>query len=69
MQRSEERRLKMLVEANAEVLESPRGRPFKEFSRPLLIPDRIHVDTAHVMPMCSTELASSNIFYILKLKK
>jgi hypothetical protein len=41
---------------------------FKEFSSNLLIPDRIRVDTAHVIAMYCKEPVLSNIFYALRLK-
>jgi type I restriction-modification system DNA methylase subunit len=75
----EERRLRMLVEPNARIVSKevrtkggevkrPGERLFKDFSSTLLVPDRIRVDTAHVIAMCSTEPVLSNIFYALKLK-
>ena len=41
---------------------------FKDFSSNLLIPDRIWVDTAHVIAMYCKEPVLSNIFYALKLR-
>jgi type I restriction-modification system DNA methylase subunit len=75
----EERRLHMLVEPNAKVVvketRTKKGeirrvgeRLFKEFSSILLVPDRIWVDTAHIIAMCATEPVLSNIFYTLRLK-
>jgi hypothetical protein len=73
----EERRLKMSVSPNARIL--PKGvktkageklgdRLFREYSSVLLVPDRIRVNTAHVISICSTEPALSNIFYSVRLK-
>ena len=75
----EERRLQMLVKPNARIMSNeiktkrgkimrPGERLFKEFSGTLLVPDRIWVDTAHVIAMCSSEPVLSNIFYTLRLK-
>ena len=75
----EERRLRMLVEPNANILareirtksgeiRRPGEDLFKEFSSALLIPDRIWVDTTHIIAMCSTQPVLSNIFYALRLR-
>jgi len=75
----EERRLYMLTEPNARILakmvktkkgkmEKPGDRLFKKFSSNLLIPDRIRVNTAHVIAIYCSEPVLSNIFYALKLK-
>jgi type I restriction-modification system DNA methylase subunit len=75
----EERRLRMLIEPNARIIvketktkkgevRRPGERLFKEFSSILLVPDRIRVNTAHIIAMCSTEPVLSNIFYALRLK-
>ena len=75
----EERRLWMLVEPNAKIISKeirtkkgeikrPGEKLFKEFSGTLLVPDRIWVDTTHVIAMCSPEPVLSNIFYTLRLK-
>jgi hypothetical protein len=75
----EERRLHMLVEPNAKIIvkeirtkkgdiSRPGQRLFRDFSSTLLVPDRIWVDTAHVIAMCTTEPVLSNIFYALRLK-
>jgi hypothetical protein len=69
----------MLIEPNARIIvketktkkgevRRPGERLFKEFSSILLVPDRIWVDTAHVIAMCSTEPVLSNIFYALRLE-
>ncbi len=66
----EERRLIMKTSPNAYVLPIiERGKNlFQEMASNLLIPDRIRVDTAHVISMLSEEPIISNIFYALKLK-
>jgi len=75
----EERRLRMLMEPNAwavaKDLRTKKGeikrsgeKLFREFSSTLLVPDRIRVDTVHVIVMRCTEPVLSNIFYALKLK-
>lgn len=46
----------------------PGERLFGEFSSMLLVPDRIWVDTAHVIAMYSSEPVLSNIFYAVRLK-
>jgi hypothetical protein len=69
----------MLVEPNAKIIvkeirtkkgdiSRPGQRLFRDFSSTLLVPDRIWVDTAHVIAMCTTEPVLSNIFYALRLK-
>ena len=75
----EEVRLRLLIEPNTYVLPKEvktkggeirrRGEElFQEFSSQLLIPDRIWVDTAHIIAMCSTQPVLSNIFYALRLR-
>jgi len=75
----EEMRLRMLIEPNARAvpkeMETKKGKVrrmgeqlFKDFSSILLVPDRIWVDTAHIIAMCCTEHVLSNIFYAVKLK-
>jgi type I restriction-modification system DNA methylase subunit len=75
----EERRLHMLVEPNAKIIvreirtkkgeiSRPGQRLFRDFSSTLLVPDRIRVDTAHIVAICTTEPVLSNIFYALRLK-
>jgi type I restriction-modification system DNA methylase subunit len=75
----EERRLRMLTEPNARIIaremktkkgiiKRPGEELFKNFSSILLNPDRIWVDTAHVIALCSTEPVISNIFYTIRLK-
>jgi len=55
---------------NAHVLPQNDGdRLYREKAGRLLVPDRIRIDTAHVISMVSTEKVLSNIFYALKLKK
>jgi len=74
----EERRLYMLTEPNARILpkaiktkkgEKLGDKLFKEFSSNLLIPDRIRVNTTHVIGMYCNEPVLSNIFYALRIKK
>ena len=66
----EEQRLIMKTAPNAYVLPIiERGKSlFKETAGNLIVPDRIRVDTAHVISMLSDEPIISNIFYAIKLK-
>jgi hypothetical protein len=70
-------RLQMLVEPNACVVPNgkktykesrPGEKLFNEFSSRLLVPERIWVDTAHIIALYTTEPVLSNIFYALRLK-
>ncbi len=75
----EERRLRMFVEPNAWAiandLKTKKGkvkrtgeRLFREFSGKLLVPDRIWVDTTHIISMYCKEPVLSNIFYAVRLE-
>lgn len=67
----EAQRLKMRTASNAYAIPIiERGwKIFEEVASRLLIPDRIWVDTAHVIGMLSDEKVISNIFYAVRLKK
>jgi len=66
----ESSRKTMEIKPNAYVLPRNKGRSlFQEKAGRLLVPDRIRVDTAHVISMICTENVLSNIFYALKLKE
>jgi len=75
----EERRLRMFTTANARILPKqirtkrgeikyPGHELFRRFSSNLLIPDRIWVDTAHVIALYCDEPVLSNIFYALRFR-
>jgi hypothetical protein len=73
----EEIRLQMLVEPNACVVPNgkktykesrPGEKLFDEFSSTLLVPNRIRVNTTHVIAMCSIKPVLSNIFYAVRLR-
>lgn len=66
----EELRMRMETSANAHVLPIiERGKTiYREKSGRLLVPNRIWVDTAHVISLMSKEPILSNIFYAIKLK-
>ncbi len=66
----EERRTRMLVSPNARIVpRSARGDElFRTFSSNLLVPDRVRLDTAHVIALYSTEPVLSNIFYAVRLR-
>ena len=66
----EELRMSMAVSANAYLLPTrDNGRELvKMKAGRLLVPDRIRMDTAHVVSMMCDEPVLSNIFYALKLK-
>jgi len=75
----EEQRVCMLTKPNARILikiirtkkgetKKPGESLFNEFSSNLLIPDRIRVNTAHVIGIYCNEPVLSNIFYALRLK-
>ncbi|MCS7113532.1 MAG: hypothetical protein RMJ00_00250 [Nitrososphaerota archaeon] len=65
----EERRLTMLTEPNARMTakSSKAVETFHVYSSYLLVPDRIRVDTAHVVALYCTEPVLSNIFYAVRL--
>ncbi|MCX8192395.1 MAG: hypothetical protein N3G77_01125 [Nitrososphaeria archaeon] len=67
----EEVREHILINPNALILaKDEKGvELFNLFSSNLLVPDRIWVDTAHVIALYSNEPVLSNIFYAVKLKK
>lgn len=66
----EEVREKMVISPNAYVRpKSQRARMvFREKAGRLLLPDRIRVNTAHVISMLSDTPVLSNIFYVAKLR-
>jgi len=75
----EEIRSRMLTEPNTRIMSRearskdgevrrPGERLFNEFSSRLLVPDRIRVNTAHVIALYTAEPVLSNIFYALRLK-
>ena len=62
-------RKRMGISPNAYVLPDEKGKNlFKEKAGTLLVPDRIRINTAHIISMISEEAILSNIFYVLKLK-
>lgn len=67
----EEIREKMEVSPNAYALPIiPRGNTiFANIAGSLLVPNRIWLDTAHVISLLSREPIISNIFYVVKLKQ
>lgn len=67
----EAQRLKMRTASNAYAVPIiDRGREiFGEVAARLLVPDRIRIDTAHVIAMFSDEEVISNIFYALRLRQ
>jgi len=67
----EDVRRKMKISPNVNVLPKKNGkRLFKEKAGRLLLPDRIWVDTAHVISLLSEEEPIlANIFYAVKLKE
>ncbi len=67
----EAQRLKMRTGSNAYAVPIiERGKKiFNEISSRLLIPDRIRINTAHVISMFSDEKVISNIFYALHIKE
>ena len=66
---SEDIRITMGISPNAFVLPNNDGeRLFQEKAGRLLIPDRIWIDTAHIISMLSNDRVLSNIFYALRLK-
>jgi hypothetical protein len=66
----EEVRSKIRGEPNAYILpKAEEGKElYKKFKSSLLIPDRIWVDTAHVISIYTTEPVLSNIFYAVRLR-
>jgi hypothetical protein len=66
----EAQRLTMQVSPNAYAMPlTERGKQiFQEVGGYLLVPDRIWVDTAHVISLLSDEQVISNIFYAIKIK-
>jgi hypothetical protein len=75
----EDVRSQMLIEPNARMIPKERRtkdgeikRPgdelFKRFASTLLVPDRIRVNTSHVISIYSSEPVLSNIFYAVKLR-
>lgn len=65
----EEHRKKMKILANDYVLPKNRGSSlFEEKKGRLFLPDRIWLDTAHIISMISENPTLSNIFYALQLK-
>ena len=66
----EEVRGKLVIEPNAKMLpKTGRGHEiFNEYSSILLIPDRIWIDTTHVIAILATEKVLSNIFYAVKFR-
>lgn len=67
----EERRITMSVAPNAFALPiiSSGKELFERTSGQLLVPDRIRINTAHVISMFSAKKLISNIFYCIRLKK
>lgn len=67
----EELRMRMQISANAHVRPIiERGKIiYQEKSGKLLIPNRIRVNTAHVISLLSEEPILSNIFYVVRLKE
>ncbi|MGC8543746.1 MAG: N-6 DNA methylase, partial [Vulcanisaeta sp.] len=67
----EEVRTKMLIEPNAYARPKDEKRAkdkFSEFSSSILLPDRVRVNTAHVIAIYSERPILSNIFYAVKLR-
>jgi hypothetical protein len=66
----EAQRMKMKTSPNAYAIPLiERGKTiFQEVAGYLLVPDRIRVDTAHVISLLSDEPVISNIFYAVRLK-
>ncbi|MCS7107654.1 MAG: hypothetical protein NZ902_06100 [Acidilobaceae archaeon] len=66
----EANRLRMLAEPNAEGLprEPKAVEIFSKFSGRLLLPDRVWLDTAHVIALYSPVPLLSNVFYSVRLK-
>ena len=63
-------RTKMAVEPNSGIVPRRRGGElFASFSSRLLVPDRIRVNTAHVISTYSREPVLSNIFYAVRLRE
>lgn len=66
----EDRRLYMDIIPNAYAKPKNIGEKlFREKAGRLLLPDRIRIDTAHVIAMLSSDKILSNIFYTIKLKE
>jgi type I restriction-modification system DNA methylase subunit len=71
----EETRLRMLVKPNARItaksndVRAKCDELFSRFAGKLLIPDRLAVDTCHVVSMYCDEPVLSNIFYTVKLRE
>jgi len=71
----EEVRLRMLVKPNARItaksndVRAKCDELFSRFAGKLLIPDRLAVDTCHVVSIYSDEPVLSNVFYTVKLKE
>ena len=65
----EKNRERMFISPNANVLPIKRGKEiFNEKKGKLLIPDRIWLETAHVISLVSEKPILSNIFYALNLR-
>ncbi|HDM92377.1 MAG TPA: hypothetical protein ENG69_03170 [Candidatus Korarchaeota archaeon] len=63
-------RTRMAVRPNAGIVPRNRGGElFASFSSRLLVPDRIRVNTAHVISTYSREPVLSNIFYAVRLRE
>jgi len=71
----EETRLRMLVKPNARItakssdVRAKCDELFSRFAGKLLIPDRLAVDTCHVISIYSDEPVLSNVFYTVKLRE
>ena len=66
---SEKIRKFMTTQPNSYALPKKEGKKiFRERAGNLLLPDRIWVDTAHVISMISEKPTLSNIFYVIKLR-
>lgn len=67
----EEFRLQMSISPNAWVLPiTSKARDMFNFkSGSLLVPDRIWIDTAHVVSMLSDKKIVANVFYVVQMKK
>lgn len=66
----EELRRKMNISPNAYAHPTGKGEDlFREKAGSLLVPDRIWIETAHVISMISNEPLLSNIFYAVRLKE
>lgn len=66
----EEHRMRMAINPNAyaEPKEDKCREVYRRYASRLLVPDRIWVDTAHVIALYSSQPVLSNIFYAVKLR-